>query len=44
MGTLIFSPSEDKFERRGDRVIFGNELGDWRETSYDNDSVTPYPL
>lgn len=29
------SVDEDKFERRGDRVIFGNELGDWRETSYD---------
>ena len=26
---------EEKFERRRDRVIFGNELGDWRETRYD---------
>ena len=26
---------EVKFERRRDRVIFGNELGDWRETRYD---------
>jgi len=32
------SVDEDKFDRRGDRVIFGNELGDWRETKYDSNT------